>query len=194
MGEKLLPKLEKISVFCSVSSGTDPAYLETARELGAALAERNITLVYGGSGLGMAGTLARAVLDGSGKVIGVMPRFLVEQGKALDQLDDLRVAKDLHEHKAIFAELGDGFIAPPGGLGTLEEFMEVFTWAQLKLHHKPCGLLNVNGYYDHLIVFLDHMRDQQFITQSVRDLLLIAKKPGELLNLFDSFISLQTEV
>jgi uncharacterized protein (TIGR00730 family) len=179
--------INRITVFCSVSAGADPAYLAAARELGAALAERDITLVYGGSGQGMAGKLARAALEGGGKIIGVMPRFLVERGLAFDQVSDLRVAEDLHAHKAIFAELGDGFIAPPGGLGTLEEFMEIFTWAQLGLHHKPCGLLNVNGYYDKLISFLDQMRDDRFITSTVRDSLLIAEKPDALLNLFDKF-------
>jgi uncharacterized protein (TIGR00730 family) len=117
----------------------------------------------------------------------VMPRFLVEEGKAYDQLKDLRIAKDLHEHKAMMAELGDGFIGLPGGLGTLEEFFEILTWAQLGIHHKPCGLLNVNGYFDNLLTFMDNVRDKQFISQPVRDLLLTAENPDKILDSFMDF-------
>ena len=179
--------LKKIAVFCSVSTGSEPEYMNAARGIGEALAKRGITLVYGGGGKGMAGALVRAALGAGGQVIGVMPRFLVEEGKAYDQLKDLRIAKDLHEHKAMMAELGDGFIGLPGGLGTLEEFFEILTWAQLGIHHKPCGLLNVNGYFDQLLGFLDHVRDKQFISQPVRDLLLTAEKPDKILDSFMDF-------
>jgi len=162
--------------------------------MGEALAKHGITLVYGGGGTGMLGAPARAALGAGGHVIGVMPQFLTEKGMALNQLKDLRVAKDLHEHKSMMAELGDGFIALPGGLGTLEEFLEILTWVQLGIHHKPCGLLNVNGYFDKLLIFMDHIRDNQFISLPVRDLLLTAEKPDELPTLFMEFSSKDTNV
>lgn len=180
-------ELHRITVFCSTSAGSDADYLKAAQRVGEALAKRSITLVYGGSGDGMAGALVRAALDAGGQVIGVMPRFLVEKGRAYSQLKDLRVAKDLHEHKSMMAELGGGFIGLPGGLGTLEEFFENLTWAQLGLHQKPCGLLNVNGYFDHLLAFMDHVQEKQFISQKVRDLLITAENPDKILELFKAF-------
>ena len=187
-----MSNINRITVFCSVSAGTEQEFMQAAQTVGEALAKRGIILVYGGCADGMAGALASAALGAGGQVIGVMPRFLVEKGKAFNQLKDLRVAKDLHEHKAMMAELGDGFIALPGGLGTLEEFFEVLTWAQLGIHHKPCGLLNVNGYFDKLLTFMDHIRDKQFISQPVRELLLTAEKPDEILDLFMEFSSRNT--
>ena len=181
--------IKRISVFCSVSAGAEPEFAQAAQALGKTLAVRKITLVYGGGGDGMAGALVKSALEAGGEVIGVMPRFLVEKGKAFDQLKDLRVAKDLHVHKAMMAELGDGFIALPGGLGTLEEYFEALTWAQLGLHHKPCGLLNVNGYFDKLLDFMDQVRDRQFITHKTRELILIAEKPDALLDMFTEFIN-----
>lgn len=179
--------LQRIAVFCGYSAGSEPEYLQATQAMGEALAQRGITLVYGGGGVGMLGALASAALEADGYVIGVMPRSLAEKSMAFDQLKDLRVAKDLHKHKAIMAELGDGFIALPGGLGTLEEFFEILTWAQLGIHHKPCGLLNVNGYFDKLLTFIDHILDKQFISQPARDLLLTAEKPDEILDLFMEF-------
>ena len=176
----------RISVFCSVSAGDKPEYIQTAEALGTTLAQRGITLMYGGGKDGMAGALVNAALGVGGEVIGVMPRFLVEKGRACEKLKDLRIANDLHEHKAMMAQLGDGFIALPGGLGTLEEFLEILTWAQLGIHQKPCGLLNVKGYYDQLLTFMDHVRDSQFISQSVRDLIITAGSAGEILRLFES--------
>jgi uncharacterized protein (TIGR00730 family) len=181
--------LKRVAVFCSVSTGSEADYLQAAKDVGEALAKRGITLIYGGGKDGMAGALVSAALGAGGNVIGVMPRFLVEKGKAHNQLKDLRIAKDLHDHKAMMAELGDGFIALPGGLGTLEEFFEILTWAQLGIHHKPCGLLNINGYFDKLLIFMDHILDKQFISQPVRDLLLTAEKPDEILDLFMDFSS-----
>jgi uncharacterized protein (TIGR00730 family) len=181
--------LKRIAVFCSVSSGNEADYLQAAKGVGEALAQRGITLIYGGGKDGMAGALVSAALGAGGDVIGVMPRFQVEKGKAYSQLKDLRIAKDLHDHKAIMAELGDGFIALPGGLGTLEEFFEILTWAQLGIHHKPCGLLNINGFFDKLLIFMDHILDKQFISQPVRDLLLTAEEPDEILDLFKDFSS-----
>ena len=185
--------LKKIAVFCSVSTGSKAVYMQAAQGIGKALAKRGITLVYGGGGDGMAGALVSSALEAGGQVIGVMPRFLLEKGKAYHQLKDLRVAKDLHEHKAMMAELGDGFIALPGGFGTLEEFFEILTWAQLGLHHKPCGLLNVNGYFDQLLTFIDHVQESQFITLPARELLLTAEKPDKILELFMEFSARNTD-
>ena len=176
--------LHRITVFCSTSPGSDVDYMQTARGMGATLAKQGITLVYGGGSDGMAGAMVRAALEAGGEVIGVMPRFLVEKGKAFDQLKDLRIANDLHEHKAMMAELGDGFIGLPGGLGTLEEFFEILTWAQLGQHKKPCGLLNVNGYFDQLLAFMDTVQKKEFISQTVRELLLTAENPDKILELF----------
>jgi len=114
-------------------------------------------------------------------VIGVMPRFLVDQGKAFGQLDEFQVAKDLHDHKARMAELGDAFIALPGGLGTLEEFFEALTWAQLRIHNKPCGLLNICGFYDQLLDFMDKVRDSRFIDERTRNLIIVSDDADELL-------------
>ena len=180
--------LHRITVFCSTSPGSDADYLKTAREMGETLARTGITLVYGGGKDGMAGAMVGAALGAGGEVIGVMPRFLVEKGKAFDQLKDLRIAKDLHEHKAMMAELGDGFIGLPGGLGTLEEFFEILTWAQLGLHQKPCGLLNVNGYFDQLLAFMDTVQKKEFINQTVRNLLLTAENPDKILELFTAAV------
>lgn len=181
--------ITKVAVFCSVSSGSEPEFMQAAREMGKALALRGITLVYGGGGDGLGGALAGAAMTAGGQVIGVMPRFLVDKGRAFHLLKDLRVAKDLHEHKAIMAELGDGFIALPGGLGTLEEFFEIVTWAQLGLHHKPCGLLNVKGYYDQLLTFMDHVQEKAFISPATRSLILASETPDEILDLFLKFSS-----
>jgi len=178
---------QRITVFCSTSPGSDANYMETARMMGETLARRGIILVYGGGKDGMAGAMVRAALGAGGEVIGVMPKFLAEKGKAFEQLKDLRIAKDLHEHKAMMAELCDGFIGLPGGLGTLEEFFEILTWAQLELHEKPCGLVNVNGYFDHLLEFMDILLKKEFISRSVRDLLLVEENPDKILELFAAF-------
>jgi hypothetical protein len=179
--------LNRITVFCSTSTGTDAEYMKIAQAMGETLARNGLTLVYGGGKDGMAGAMVRAALGAGGEVIGVMPRFLVEKGKAFDQLKDLLIAKDLHEHKALMAELGDGFIGLPGGLGTLEEFFEILTWAQLGLHKKPCGLLNVNGYFDQLLAFMDTVQKKEFISQQVRGLLLTAENPDKILELFKAY-------
>ncbi len=184
--------LKRIAVFCGFNTGSEPEYMQAAQAMGNALAKREITLVYGGGRMGMQGALSRAVLEAGGRVIGVMPKSLVEKDMAFDQLTDLRVAKDLPEHKAMMAELAGGFIALPGGLGTLEEFFEILTWAQIGLHHKPCGLLNVNGYFDKLLAFIDHVRDMQFISQPARDLLITAENPDKILELFMEFASKKT--
>jgi hypothetical protein len=174
--------LSRITVFASSSSGDKPEFTLAAQELGMAIANHGITLVYGANKDGLAGTLARAAKDSGGRVIGVMPKFLVDQNKAFEGLDEFHVASDLHEHKACMSELGDGFIALPGGLGTMEEFFEILTWAQLGIHHKPCGLLNIDGFYDPLLAFMDQVRDSRFIDQTTRELIITSANPVDLID------------
>jgi uncharacterized protein (TIGR00730 family) len=177
-------KLERVCVFCGSSPGARPVYVQAARHLGRILARRGSTLVYGGARVGTMGQLAQAALDGGGHVIGVIPRALVEREVAHTGLPDLRVVESMHERKALMADLSDAFIALPGGLGTIEELFEVLCWSQLGLHSKPCGLLNVDGYYDQLSAFLDHMVDQQFVRASHRELVVIEQDAENLLQAF----------
>lgn len=174
--------MNAITVFASSRDGDQPAYAAAAEHLGLAIAARGYTLVYGGNKFGLAGKLAGAVKGAGGRVIGVMPKFLVDQDKAFGQLDEFHVAKDLHEHKARMAELGDAFIGLPGGLGTLEEFFEALTWAQLRIHHKPCGLLNTRGFYDALLGFMDQVRDSRFIDGRTRNLFIVSNDVDDLLD------------
>ena len=179
--------MERICVFCGSSPGSRPEFVEAAVQLGEDLARRGITLVYGGGRVGMMGAVARGVLDAGGEVIGVIPRDLVDQEVAFTDLLDLRVVDTMHERKALMVELAQGFIALPGGLGTLEEFAEVLTWAQLGIHRKPCGVLNVRHYYDRLIGFLDHGVDQQFISPAHREMVLIADSADALLEKLETY-------
>ena len=162
-------KLQRITVFCGSSPGGDPAYAEAARALGARLAQEGIGIVYGGGRVGMMGQLAQAALDQGGEVIGVITRHLynMEVGHTGT---DLRIVGDMHRRKADMAELGDGFIMLPGGLGSLDEFFEAATWSQLGLHAKPCGILNVNGYFDRLLGFLGHAKAELFMAPQARSL------------------------
>jgi hypothetical protein len=171
----------RLCVFCGSSAGSDPSYLVSARELGRALAEASIGLVYGGASVGLMGALADAALDAGGEVIGVIPSSLVEKEIAHGRLADLRVVKSMHERKALMAELSDAFVALPGGVGTLEELFEVWTWAQLGYHAKPCAILNVNGFYDRLLSFLDHVCAHEFMKPTHRSMLIVAREPTELL-------------
>jgi uncharacterized protein (TIGR00730 family) len=166
-----VPALSSICVFCGSSGGADPAYLEAARRAGRALAERGLRLVYGGGSVGMMGAIADAALEAGGDVVGVIPEqiFALEIGHR--GLDDLRVVGSMHERKALMAELADAFIALPGGIGTFEELFEVFTWAQLGLHRKPLGLLDVAGYYEPLAAMLDHAVQQRFLRPETRAML-----------------------
>jgi uncharacterized protein (TIGR00730 family) len=160
--------------------------------MGQALAKRDITLVYGGASVGMMGQLAKACLDAGGEVIGVIPRKLVEMEVAFTQLAQLHVVESMHERKAKMAEMADGFIALPGGLGTIEEFFEVLTWAQLGMHRKPCGLLNTCRYYDKLIDFLDQAVKQQFVEPVHREMIQIDESPDGLLKKFETYQAPQT--
>ncbi len=173
---------KRICVFCGSNTGSRPAYGEAAERLGAVLAERNLGLVYGGGKVGLMGKLADAVLAGGGKVIGVIPQKLMRKEIAHAGLTDLRVVNSMHERKAMMAELSDAFIAMPGGFGTFEEFCEMVTWAQLGLHRKPCGLLNVEGYYGHLLGLFDHAVEEQFLHTQNRAIVLTGQDPAELLD------------
>ncbi|MBT8351529.1 MAG: TIGR00730 family Rossman fold protein, partial [Deltaproteobacteria bacterium] len=169
------------------SPGAKPEYSEAALELGHVLADKNIGLVYGGGNVGLMGQIAKAVLENGGKVIGVIPKALAEKEVALTELDDLRIVGSMHERKALMAELSDGFIALPGGLGTIEEFVEVLTWAQLGIHQKPCGLLNVCQYYKKFSEFIDHITDQNFLEKGHHDIVLVDDNSQSLLKKFESY-------
>ncbi len=179
--------MKKICVFCGSSPGAIPEYATAARQLGKALADNDIALVYGGGNVGMMGQIANSVLENGGNVTGVIPQAIAEMEVAHTDLADLRVVDSMHARKALMAELSDGFIALPGGLGTIEEFVEVLTWAQLGFHEKPCGLLNSHGYYDSFLKFLDHVADQQFIQPAHRDLILVDENPEALLEKFENY-------
>jgi uncharacterized protein (TIGR00730 family) len=179
--------LRSVCVFCGSSRGIDRAYTEAARSLGRTLAEANVRLIFGGGHVGLMGVLSNAALEAGGEVIGVIPGFLVERELAHSGLNDLRIVGSMHERKALMSELSDGFITLPGGTGTLEEFFEILTWAQLGEHEKPCGLLNVAGYYDPLLAVFDHMLDKGFLSQSNRALLLVESEPAKLLQRLDHY-------
>jgi len=158
-----------------------------AERLGEMLVKKRIGLVYGGGDVGLMGVIAHVVVERGGEVIGVIPKALADKEVAYTALADLRVVDSMHERKALMAELSDAFIALPGGLGTLEEFFEVLTWAQLGIHTKPCGILNVGGYYDHLLTFLDRAVHQQFITSEHRSMVLVDDDPEGLLRKFEHY-------
>ncbi len=171
-----------VCVFSGSSPGADIAYRAAANDLGHGLAQRGIELVYGGAHVGLMGVVADAALEGGGRVIGVIPQSLVDREIAHPGLSDLRVVDSMHERKAQMAELADAFVALPGGVGTLEELFEVYTWNQLGLHAKPLGLFNVRGYFDGLVRFLDHAVAERFVTRAHRAMLLVGEDLGELLD------------
>ena len=173
--------MRSVCVFCGSNPGRRPEYLASAAALGRDLANRGIRVVYGGAQVGMMGALADAVLAGGGEITGVIPEHLVSAEVAHPRLRDLRVVGSMHERKALMAGLSDAFIALPGGLGTLEEFAEVVTWAQLGLHSKPTGLLNLLGYYDDLLRFLDHATAERFLRPDHREMIIAQPDTGELL-------------
>jgi len=179
--------LKTLAVFCGSSNGASNIYVEVAKKLGKELAKRDITLVYGGASVGVMGAVADAVLEAGGKVIGVMPSFLEKREISHKNLTELIVVDSMHDRKEKMAELADGFMALPGGPGTLEEFFEIFTWAQLGLHQKPCGLLNINHYYDPLIALFNHMSDEQFLHEKYRTMALVDIEPSGLLDQFNSY-------
>jgi uncharacterized protein (TIGR00730 family) len=179
--------VKRICVFAGSSPGANDAYRKAAVELGEALAERDVELVYGGGCVGLMGVLADAALARGGRVTGVIPHTLMLREVGHRALTELHVVDSMHERKAMMAELSDGFIALPGGFGTLEETFEILTWAQLGLHGHPCGLLNVEGYFDSLLAFLDHSVQEAFLRDVHRAMLLVEDSPRSLLDRFAAY-------
>jgi uncharacterized protein (TIGR00730 family) len=174
--------VRRVCVFCGSSPGARRSYAAAAQELGGLLAAERIGVVYGGGGVGLMGQLADAVLAAEGEITGVIPHSLVEREIGHPGVSDMRVVDSMHERKATMAELADAFVALPGGLGTLEELFEVYTWAQLGLHRKPCALLNVEGYYEHVGAFLDHAVRERFVRPDHRSMLIVEGEPRLLLD------------
>lgn len=177
----------RITIYCGSCAGHDPRYREAAAETASYLAQEGIGLVYGGGNVGLMGVIANAALNAGGEVIGVIPQALMDKELGHGGVTELHVVRSMHERKQRMVDLSDGFIALPGGIGTLDEMFETLTWLQLSFHEKPVGMLNVNGFFDGLLVFLDHMTAQGFLKQEHRDCLLVADSPQELLNKMRSF-------
>ncbi|MBX9692362.1 MAG: TIGR00730 family Rossman fold protein [Cyanobacteria bacterium] len=180
--------IKRICVFCGALPGKNPLYREAAVALGEKLVECGIELVYGGGKVGLMGVVADAVLHAGGHVIGVIPEALLAKELGHKGISDLRVVKSMHERKALMSDLSDAFIALPGGFGTLDELFEVVTWLQLGAHDKPSGLLNIGGYYDHMLKFLDHVSAEGFLTVEDRQILLVDNDPGSLIEGLRSFV------
>jgi uncharacterized protein (TIGR00730 family) len=176
-----MSELRSVTVYCGSNPGADPAFAQRARELARLLANSDIRVVYGGGHVGLMGILADAAMEAGGEVIGVMPQALVDREIGHTGLSDLRVVGSMQERKALMAELADAFIALPGGIGTCEELIEVYTWSQLGIHRKPLGVLNVNGYYDALGAFLDVAVEQRFLRTQQREVLIFDADPEKLL-------------
>jgi uncharacterized protein (TIGR00730 family) len=180
-----VPAPSSICVFCGSNGGADPAYAAAAETVGSGLAQRGIRIVYGGGRVGLMGALADAARAAGGEVIGVMPQALVDREIGHTGIDDLRVVDTMHERKALMVELSDAFMALPGGIGTLEELFEVYTWAQLGIHAKPLALLDVAGYFEPLAAFLDHSVSQRFLRPDIRAMLAIAHSLEDVLRAFE---------
>lgn len=179
--------MKSIAVFCGSKEGASTLYVEAAKQLGELFAKKNITLIYGGGSVGVMGAIAKAVMEEGGSVIGVIPTFLEEKEKSAQQITELIVVESMHERKAKMSDLADGFIVLPGGPGTMEEFFEIFTWAQLGLHNKPIGILNVNHYYDPLVTLFDHMTKENFMHETFRSMVLVEEDPLPLLEQFEKY-------
>jgi uncharacterized protein (TIGR00730 family) len=182
-----MPTINSLCVYCGSSPGRLEAYTLAAVSLAEALVRRNIRLVYGGAGIGIMGILADNVLKLGGQAVGVIPKALAHKEVAHQNLTELHITPSMHERKMLMAELADGFIALPGGIGTLEELFEIWTWAQLGFHSKPCGLLNIDGYYDLLIGFLDHALTEQFVKKHHHGLLMVEETSDALLERFANY-------
>ncbi len=179
--------MKRVCIYCGSGLGKGAEYADAAVALGIALVENGLEMVFGGGKIGMMGVTARAVLDSGGTAIGVIPESLRDRGLAMLDVTDLHVVADMHQRKAKMAELADAFVALPGGFGTVEELFEILTWAQLGFHSKPIGLLNVSGYYDDLIRFVQHAVTEGFIAPGYLGLLLIHEQPVELLAMLDNY-------
>ncbi|CAA0818779.1 Cytokinin riboside 5-monophosphate phosphoribohydrolase LOG7 [Striga hermonthica] len=187
-------RFKRICVFCGSSSGKKPSYQQAAVDLGKTLVERRIDLVYGGGSVGLMGLVSQAVHDGGRHVLGVMPRTLMPREITGETIGELRAVSDMHQRKAEMARQADAFIALPGGYGTLEELLEVITWAQLGIHRKPVGLLNVEGYYNSLLSFLDKAVDEGFISPIARRIIVSAPTPQQLVTQLEEHISETDEI
>ncbi|MGH7499587.1 MAG: TIGR00730 family Rossman fold protein [Gemmatimonadales bacterium] len=179
----------RLCVFCGTNTGARPEYGTAARQLGELLAAEGIELVYGGASVGIMGELADAVQENGGHVTGIIPQQLVKKEEAHRGIPDLIVVGSMHQRKSQMADLSDGFVALPGGIGTLEGFFELLTWGQLGIHSKPSGILNVAGYFDSLIAFLDHAVDDGFLTQRHRDAIMVESDPRTLLERLRAYAS-----
>jgi uncharacterized protein (TIGR00730 family) len=180
--------MNKICVFCGSNPGADPEFITAAKELGKEIARRGFALVYGGSDLGLMGAVSQSALDNGAEVTGIMPKIF--EGRVQHpKLTELHIVETMHQRKAMMSDMADGFIALPGGMGTFEEILEVVTWAQIGFHTKPCGLLNINGYYDKLLQFLDEAVNQRFIWPAHREMLLTDTSPAGLLDQFDTYVA-----
>ncbi len=184
--------MKAIAVYCGSATPTDPVYIEAASTVGTTLAERGITVVYGGGRLGLMGAVADAALAAGGKVIGIIPEALVGAEVAHRGCTELHVVKNMHERKQAFTDLSDGFINLPGGVGTMDEMWEAVSWSQLGYHSKPVGILNIAGYYDHLIAFNAHMGDVGFVRDAHRGILLVADVLDALLDKMTGYVPHKT--
>ncbi len=184
--------MPRLCVFCGSSPGDNPAYRAAAQTLGQALVEQGLGLVYGGAAVGLMGVVADAALAAGGEVIGILTEGLQRREVGHPGLTELRIVETMHQRKAMMADLADGFIALPGGIGTLDEFCEILTWSQLGIHTKPCGLLNIAGYYDALIAFFDQMVASRFLSQTDRERVLVEDDAAQLLARFAAYRSQPT--
>ena len=180
-------QVQRACIFCGSSPGARPAYTEAAEDLGMLLVQKGITLVFGGATVGLMGRLADTVVSEGGEAIGVIPQALVDREIAHLGLTDLHVVDTMHERKQRMADLSDAFVALPGGLGTLDELFEIYTWGQLGMHRKPIGLMNVEGYFDGLVGFLEHAVAERFVREDHRDMLIIEEEPTPMLERLQSF-------
>jgi len=179
--------MQSIVVYCGSNPGKKALYAEAAYELGAAVARRNIKLIYGGGNMGLMGRVADGAMDNAGFVTGIIPNFLAKLEVAHKTLSELHFVDTMHERKAKMVSMSDGVIALPGGYGTFDELFEILTWAQLRIFHGPVGLLNVNGFYDLLLLQLDKMVDEGFLRPDNRALLVVAEDPATLLEKMEAF-------
>jgi uncharacterized protein (TIGR00730 family) len=180
-------QVQRACIFCGSSPGARPAYTEAAEDLGMLLVQNGITLVFGGATVGLMGRLADTVVSEGGEAIGVIPQALVDREIAHLGLTDLHVVDTMHERKQRMADLSDAFVALPGGLGTLDELFEIYTWGQLGMHRKPIGLMNVEGYFDGLVGFLEHAVAERFVREDHRDMLIVEEEPAPMLERLQSF-------
>ncbi|PNS98348.1 hypothetical protein POPTR_016G072000v4 [Populus trichocarpa] len=192
--EETKSKFKRICVFCGSSSGKKASYQEAAVEVAKELVERRIDLVYGGGSLGLMGLVSQAVHDGGRHVLGVIPRSLMPREVTGEPVGEVRAVSDMHQRKAEMARQADAFIALPGGYGTLEELLEVITWAQLNIHHKPVGLLNVDGFYNSLLSFIDKAVDEGFISPAARRIIVSAPTAKQLVRQLEDYVPEYDEI